>query len=97
LLPDSVLCQSGIRYPWNINPAVPIALRLRLDGELDSVQILWNEKFRTVSPYPSKLEGDSLRIQAPAGAAFQIIVNGKARDVKAAAEGETVVSLTVEN
>lgn len=97
LLPDSVLCQSGIRYPWNINPAVPIALRLRLDGDQDAVQMLWNEKFRIASPYPSKLEGDTLCIQAPSGAAFQIIVNGKAKDVRASAAGETVVLLTAEN
>ncbi|MBO5436635.1 MAG: hypothetical protein J6A23_03145, partial [Thermoguttaceae bacterium] len=71
--------------------------RLRLDGDQDAVQMLWNEKFRIASPYPSKLEGDTLCIQAPSGAAFQIIVNGKAKDVRASAAGETVVLLTAEN
>ncbi|MDO4629764.1 MAG: hypothetical protein Q4C70_11330 [Planctomycetia bacterium] len=88
LLPDSIDCVLGSRYAWNINPAVPIALRLRLNGKQDALTFIWNENYRVVSPFPTRIlaEKDALEIDAPKNVSFQILVNNRVIDVPA---GET--------
>lgn len=82
LLPDSVDCTSLARYPWNINPSVPIALRLRLRGEQDGVRFFWNDAHRVASPFPVFFETDGVRIQAPdKDTVFQILLDGSVVDV----------------
>ncbi len=90
LLPDSIDCVLGSRYAWNINPAVPIALRLRLNGKQDALTFVWDENYRVVSPFPTKIlagndaqDGDALEIDAPKDVSFQILVNNRVIDVPA--------------
>ncbi len=89
LLPDSVDCMNKERYPWNINPAVPIALRLRIlneknDGvqneKQESVRFFMNSEHCVVSPFPAQLESDGVRIFAPDDVKFQLILDGKIMD-----------------
>lgn len=83
LLPDSIDCAFGVRYAWNINPAVPIALRLRLAGEQDSVRFTWNESHRVASAFPVTLTEDHVTVQAPPGLPVQLVIDGKVVSVPA--------------
>ncbi|MDO4569526.1 MAG: hypothetical protein Q4D38_03985 [Planctomycetia bacterium] len=83
LLPDSVDPTSLERYMYDINPTALIFLRLRLSGTQENVEWIWNEKFRIVSPVAVDFVGESeLKIDAPAGVVFQILVNGRAKVVQ---------------
>lgn len=95
LLPDSIDFRLGMRYPWNINPAVPIALRLRLLGEQDALAIRWNETHRATAPFPIELTGDQIRVFAPGNLAFQIFADGRALDVAKVSESSDVQERTI--
>ncbi len=90
LLPDSIDFRFCARYPWNINPAVPIALRLRLLGELDAPAICWNENHRATAPFPIELTGDCVRVFAPGNQAFQIFADGRVLEVGKESESSDV-------
>ena len=95
LLPDSIDFRTAMRYPADINPAVPIALRLRLLGEQDALATRWNEKHRVTSPFPIDLSEDSVRVFAPGNLAFQIYADGKVVEVGKVSETPEIQQRTI--
>lgn len=94
LLPDSIDPVHNIYYPADINPAVPVALRLRLLGEQDGIQIVWQDGYRVATPFPIQVwEKDSITLQAKPKTSFQILVDGTAYLLKGTDSGKVVFPL----
>ncbi|MBQ9800606.1 MAG: hypothetical protein IJO40_11825 [Thermoguttaceae bacterium] len=91
LLPDSFNLAAQLRVPYNINPCVVHMLRRLLDGRPTNVSVVDVAGRRVVSPFPARAEGSTLKIDAPAGTTYQIVVDGKEiREMKS--QGADVVS-----
>lgn len=82
LLPDSVNCLIGLRNPADINPAVPIALRLRLNGKPASLCVEWNDRHHVVAPFPFTLNGDSVEFTAKPEIPFQYLLDGEVKEAR---------------
>ena len=82
LLPDSFTLSTQSPNPWDINPSVLVMQRRMLQGKLAALDVALSadKKFRVISPYKTKIDGNVAVIEGVAGTAYQIIVNGK--DVK---------------
>ncbi len=91
LLPDSVDPVANLRFIYDINPSALVFLRLRIQGELDGLDVKWTDTHRVVSPFRiTELTAEKVVIQAPPSVAFQILVNGEAREVPAGPENREV-------
>jgi len=82
LLPDSVNCVEGARYAADINPAVPIALRLRLSGKPASVYTQWNDRHHVAAPFPFTLNGDSVEFTTKPDVPFQYLMDGEVKETR---------------
>lgn len=80
LLPDSVSCVPGMRHAADINPAVPIALRLRLSGKPAALSMEWNDRHHVVAPFPFKLNGDTVEFTAKPEFPFQYLIDGEVKE-----------------
>ena len=92
-LPDSFNLPSQHRNPADVNPCVLVAIRQRLNGELDSLAIATDAKHRVVAPFPVKLRGDKAVITARRGVNYEVLVDGQ-RIVKVASQGTDVIDLS---
>jgi hypothetical protein len=81
-LPDSFTLSTQSPNPYDINPSVLVMQRRLLQGKLESIDVVLsaNKKFRVVSPYKTKIEGNTAVIEGVAGTSYQILVNGN--DIK---------------
>ncbi len=91
LLPDAFSLRDQGRRPWRINPCALVSLRMVLDGELDFLCVVSDDKHRVASPFPVTLKNNEAHIKAGRTAAYQIIVDGRQMDIKS--KGDDVVSL----
>ena len=92
LLPDAFSLPDQERRPWRINPCALVSLRMVLDGELDFLCVVSDDKHRVASPFPVTLENNEAHIKAVRGATYQIIVDGRQiLDIKS--QGDDVVLL----
>lgn len=89
LLPDSFQIDTQERYPCYINPCVVYMLRRILDGEHTNMSVVDVKGVRLASPFPAKVEGDVVKISAPKGVSYQIMINGEEiRTVESQGEDE---------
>ena len=86
LLPDAFALRSQHRRPPDINPAAIATLRIKLDGQLDTLDLATEGEHRIVSPFPVTLRDGVAEIEAVAGTAYQVVVDG-ARIVDVVSEG----------
>ena len=92
-VPDSFSLAEQRRNPWNINPCAIVSLRLVLEGKLDTLAVASADGHRVVAPYPVTLSKGQAHITAPAGATYQVLVDG-VRIVPVTSKGSDVLELT---
>jgi hypothetical protein len=92
--PDSFNLASQQRNGPAINPCALVSLRLALEGRLDSLAVATNAGHRIVAPFPVAIRGGQARIQARAGLAYQVVVDGE-RIVQVQSRGDDSIPLTV--
>jgi len=91
--PDSFVLASQKRNEPAINPCALVSLRLKLEGKLDSLAVATADGHRIVAPYPLTISDGQAHIQARAGVAYQVVVDGE-RIVQVQSRGEDTVPLT---
>jgi hypothetical protein len=92
--PDSFNLARQHRNGPAINPCAIVSLRLALEGKLDSLAVASAGGHRVVAPFPVAVRGDEARIEARAGVAYQVVVDG-GRIVQVNSRGEDTVPLAV--
>jgi len=84
-LPDSFTLAAQRRNGPFINPAGLASLAMALDGKVDSLAVAAEGEHRVLAPFPVAIKDGKAVIQAKAGAAYQVIIDGKrVVDVKSA-------------
>jgi hypothetical protein len=91
-LPDSWDLEDQSPRPYDINPCALVSLRRRLDGNVDSVAVATDGKFRVVAPFPVEIAGDKAIIKGQKGLRYQILLNGK-RIIDVRSQGRDLVAL----
>lgn len=92
LLPDSFVLATQERRPWNINPCALVSARRVLDGQLDALGVARRSGRCAVAPFPIVIEGNEAVVRAPAGATYQVLIDGR-RVVEVRSKGEDHISL----
>jgi hypothetical protein len=92
--PDSYNLAQQTRNGPAINPCALVSLRLALEGKLDSLAVATAEGHRIVAPFPVTIRNGQAHIQARAGAAYQVVVDGQ-RIVEVQSRGDDTIPLTV--
>lgn len=84
LLPDSWTMKSQRPNPYDIHPCTLVMMRRRVEGEVPGidVQVDADKKYRIVSPYKTRIEGDTAIIEAVKDTEYQIILNGHPRTIE---------------
>jgi hypothetical protein len=84
-LPDSFTLATQSRNGPFINPAGLVSLEMALEGKVDSLAVAVEGGRRVLAPFPVTIKDGKAVIQAKAGAAYQVIIDGKRIvDVKSA-------------
>jgi hypothetical protein len=91
-LPDVFDLPTQQRRPADINPGALISLRLRLADRLDNLTVATQGNHRIVSPFPIKVNNGKAEITAPAGQAYQVLINGQ-RIVDITSQGHDILRL----
>jgi hypothetical protein len=91
--PDSFVLASQQRNGPAINPCALVSLRLALEGKLDSLAVATADGHRIVAPFPVTIGDGQARIQARAGVAYQVVVDGQ-RIVQVQSRGDDSIPLT---
>ena len=76
LLPDSFQLDTQERFAYWINPTAVHLLRRMADGRHTSLCVVDANGRRIASPYPAVVDGNRVKITAPKGARYQILVDG---------------------
>jgi hypothetical protein len=76
-VPDSFSLAEQHRNGPAINPCAIVSLRLRLEGQLDSLGCAIADGHRVVAPFPVALSGNRAVIQGRAGVKYQAVVDGR--------------------
>ncbi|MDR3111265.1 MAG: hypothetical protein LBU65_16475, partial [Planctomycetaceae bacterium] len=92
LLPDSFTLSTQRRNPADISPVVLERLRRRLENKLPDLAVVVSEdkKNRIVSPFPAKIEGTKVTINATKGQSYHVLLNNKTVEITDSA-GEDVL------
>ena len=77
LLPDSVKTDTQERYPYYINSCVVFALRRMLEGEHTNLSVVDLAGKRVAAPFPARVEDGAVKISAPKGLVYQIMIDGE--------------------
>lgn len=77
LLPDSFDLITQTRRAYNINPSALHLLRRMLEGKATSGNTVFNDRYHLLSPYKTRIEGDSAIVEAVPGVSYQILINGE--------------------
>lgn len=77
LFPDAFALRDQRRLPARINPATLISLRLRVDGELDSLSVAFDDTHHIVAPFPVTLLDGQARVESIPGVSYEVIVDGE--------------------
>jgi len=92
--PDSFNLASQQRNGPAINPCALVSLRLAIEGKLDSLAVATAAGHRVVAPFPVAIRDGQARIQARAGLAYQVVMDGE-RIVQVTSGGEDSIPLEV--
>ncbi len=76
-LPDAFDLRTQQRRPADINPGALVSLRLHLSGRLDNLAVATNGNHRLVAPFPVTIRDGRAHIQAPRGARYQLLIDGR--------------------
>jgi hypothetical protein len=76
-VPDSFNLGDQHRNGPAINPCAVVSLRLKLEGQLDSLGCAISNGHRVVAPFPVAFSGGSAVIQGRAGVNYQAVVDGR--------------------
>ena len=76
-VPDSFNLAGQHRNGPAINPCAVVSLRLKLEGQLDSLACSNGNGHRVVAPFPVALSGNRAVIQGRAGVNYQAVVDGR--------------------
>ena len=91
LLPDSFQLDTQERFPYWINPTAVHLLRRMADGRHTSLCVVDANGRRVASPYPAVVDGNKVKITAPKGARYQLLIDGsELREI--VSNGEDVVT-----
>ncbi len=90
--PDSFNLASQTRNGPAINPCALVSLRLKLEGQLDSLAVATAAGHRVVAPFPVTIRDGQARIQARPGVAYQVLVDGQ-RIVEVQSRGGDSIAL----
>lgn len=91
LLPDSFQLDTQERFPYWINPTAVHLLRRMADGRHTSLCVVDANGRRIASPYPAVVDGNKVKITAPKGARYQLLIDGsELREI--VSNGEDVVT-----
>jgi hypothetical protein len=90
--PDSFNLARQQRNGPAINPCAIVSLRLALDGKMDSLAVASAGGHRVVAPFPVAIRGQEARIEARAGVAYQVVVDGQ-RIIQVNSRGEDTIPL----
>ena len=91
LLPDSFQLDTQERFPYWINPTAVHLLRRMADGRHTSLCVVDANGCRIASPYPAVVDGNKVKITAPKGARYQLLIDGsELREI--VSNGEDVVT-----
>ena len=77
LLPDSFQLETQEKYIYNINPTVVSMLRRMIDGKPTNVSVVDCAGRRVVSPFPARVEGNTVKISANKGVKYQVMIDGQ--------------------
>jgi hypothetical protein len=75
-VPDSFNLADQHRNDPAINPCAVVSLRLKLEGQLDSLACTIGNGHRVVTPFPVALIGNRAVVQGRAGVNYEAIVDG---------------------
>ena len=92
--PDSFNLARQQRNGPAINPCALVSLRLALEGKLDSLAVASAAGHRVVAPFPVTIRDGQARIEARAGVAYQVVVDGE-RIVQVNSRGNDSIPLAV--
>lgn len=91
LLPDSFQLDTQERFPYWINPTAVHLLRRMADGRHTNLCVVDANGRRIASPYPAVVDGNKVKITAPKGARYQLLIDGsELREI--VSNGEDVVT-----
>ena len=76
-LPDSWDLASQTGRPWMINPSALVFLRMTLDGGAPGLSVATAGGRRVTAPYPVAIKDGRAIVRAKAGAAYQLLIDGK--------------------
>jgi len=76
-VPDSFNLAEQYRNGPAINPSAVVSLRLRLEGQLDSLDCVIADGHRVVAPFRVTLSGHHAVIQGRSGANYQAVIDGR--------------------
>ncbi len=76
-LPDSFELATQRRAGPSINPCALVSLRLRLEGELDSLDVVRTGGHVVVAPFPLSQKNGRVHVQSKAGLTYQVVVDGQ--------------------
>ena len=93
-VPDSLALVSQQRNGPAINPSALVSLRLRLEGELDSLDCARANGHRVVAPFPVSIHDGQAVIQARESLSYQAVVDGR-RIVDISSRGRDQIELDV--
>ena len=92
LLPDSFNIPAQRRQPADINPCALVSLRLRLDGEVDSLCVAAQDGHRVAAPFPVQIVDGKAIVRGPVGQTYQVLIDGQ-RIVSMVSSGQDQVEL----
>jgi hypothetical protein len=81
-LPDVFKLPTQQRDGPSINPSAIVALQRALDGQPVCLAVAADGKHRVASPYAVTLRANEARIEAVAGASYQLLIDGRVIDVR---------------
>jgi len=90
-LPDFFWLKTQQRDGPSINPCALISLQWRLEGRVDSLAVAADAQHRVAAPFPVKLDGKQAVIQGQAGLTYQVLVDGRAVEVRSQGEDKVPV------
>jgi len=91
--PDSFNLAGQQRNGPAINPCALVSLRFALEDRLDSLAVATAAGHRVVAPFPVTIRGDQAVVEARAGVAYQVIVDGT-RIVQVQSRGQDSIPLS---
>jgi hypothetical protein len=92
-LPDTFELATQARRGPSINPCALVSLRLALDGRLAGLAVAAGAGHRVVAPYAVSLQDDKIRVRAPKGSSYQILIDGE-RVMSVVSKGDNILNLT---